>query len=418
MSGLGSSSRFSTRTVDKPQVPITSGLLGNLYAPRPPKQKIDVHSSSSEVDVWPQATPTVDPSRVDRAQSAFRAKLESMNGVTHANRFDQMPEDSLRKFLLSASTKRNGRVEEDAFVELLVRKFNFAGFEADVRALFRRYDIHRRGELEVMELASAILGKGRLSQESTIGRIREVLAKRAGGSSTLKSLGLQFKLMDRSNDGTVDREELQIGFEKFLRGFGVTLGPVELQNVFALFDVNGDGVISYDEFICGVRGSMSEARLALVREAFDLLDMDASGGITLDEVAAVYDVTLHPMVKAGKMTAEEALRVFMKQWGDKDGDGIITLPEFVEYYEWVSASIDTDQYFELMMRNAWRISGGIGAAQNTANLRVLVKHADGRQTVETLRNELGLRRNDLEDIKRRLRAQGVNAVSVSITGNV
>jgi hypothetical protein len=32
-----------------------------------------------------------------------------------------------------------------------------------------------------------------------------------------------------------------------------------------------------------------------------------------------------------------------------------------------------------MIRNAWHISGGEGQAANSANLRVLVTHADGTQ---------------------------------------
>lgn len=38
----------------------------------------------------------------------------------------------------------------------------------------------------------------------------------------------------------------------------------------------------------------------------------------------------------------------------------VTPDEFVAYYNNVSASIDNDDYFELMIRNAWHISGGEG----------------------------------------------------------
>jgi len=36
----------------------------------------------------------------------------------------------------------------------------------------------------------------------------------------------------------------------------------------------------------------------------------------------------------------------------------VTRNEFTEYYSFISASIDNDQYFELMMNNAWRLNDG------------------------------------------------------------
>ena len=35
----------------------------------------------------------------------------------------------------------------------------------------------------------------------------------------------------------------------------------------------------------------------------------------------------------------------------------VTLEEFLEYYSHVSASIDDDKYFELMMKTAWNFEG-------------------------------------------------------------
>lgn len=45
----------------------------------------------------------------------------------------------------------------------------------------------------------------------------------------------------------------------------------------------------------------------------------------------------------------------------------------------ISASVDGDDYFELVIRNAWHISGGEGWSQNTTCKRVLVLHTDGSQ---------------------------------------
>lgn len=49
--------------------------------------------------------------------------------------------------------------------------------------------------------------------------------------------------------------------------------------------------------------------------------------------------------------------------------------EFLEYYRDLSAAIDYDPYFELVLRNAWHISGGQGVSANTSCRRVVVVRA-------------------------------------------
>jgi hypothetical protein len=143
----------------------------------------------------------------------------------------------------------------------------------------------------------------------------------------------------------------------------------------------------------------------MVLMAFNILDTDGSGVISIDEMMAKYDFTTVPDVKSGKKTIREAAKEFMANW-DRSSDGMVTYEEFEDYYKGVSASVDGDDYFELMIRNAWRIAGGEGAAANTANRRVLVTNRDGSQTVKTIENELGIKRGDKEEMMRRLRQQG------------
>jgi hypothetical protein len=73
---------------------------------------------------------------------------------------------------------------------------------------------------------------------------------------------------------------------------------------------------------------------------------------------------MHPEVRAGKKTEDEVLTEFLDTFqlhhalknpqGERDTQ--ITIKEFTEYYNNVSASIDNDQYFELMMINAWNLN--------------------------------------------------------------
>jgi len=61
----------------------------------------------------------------------------------------------------------------------------------------------------------------------------------------------------------------------------------------------------------------------------------------------------------------------MGQWDTLNKDGTVTPEEWEEYYKDVSASIDDDDYFELMIRNAWHIAGGKGQYENTTIKREL-----------------------------------------------
>ena len=45
----------------------------------------------------------------------------------------------------------------------------------------------------------------------------------------------------------------------------------------------------------------------------------------------------------------------MSLWDTQEKDGIITISEFCDYYKDVSAAIDSDEYFGVMMTNAWKL---------------------------------------------------------------
>lgn len=218
--------------------------------------------------------------------------------------------------------------------------------------------------------------------------------------------GLQrcLKLIDSNGDKRLSKDELKLG----LRKFGVDVNFHELDYLFTHFDADRSGCIAMDEFLVGMRGEVNARRLGFVHMAFDLLDKDNDGSVTLSELASAYDTSKHPDVLSGRLTAEQALRAFAAQWeSEKERDGVITKQEFEEYYKNLSASIDSDDYFELMMRNAWHISGGEGVCANSTNRRVLVTKADQSQSVEEIKNDLGIKASDYAKMSENLAKQGV-----------
>ena len=57
------------------------------------------------------------------------------------------------------------------------------------------------------------------------------------------------------------------------------------------YDLDGDGSVSYDEFLSGLREPLNERRLNMVKKAFAMLDRTGNGSITVDEIAGIYDVS-------------------------------------------------------------------------------------------------------------------------------
>jgi len=78
--------------------------------------------------------------------------------------------------------------------------------------------------------------------------------------------------------------------------------------------------------------------------------------VKLDDIALLYDVSKHPDVVNKKKDPMEVFKEFMRLWDTQVADGIVTFEEFCDYFKDVSASIDDDDYFALMMQNSWKIT--------------------------------------------------------------
>jgi len=106
---------------------------------------------------------------------------------------------------------------------------------------------------------------------------------------------------------------------------------------------------------------MNPFRKTLVMQAFNKLDADGSGILDISDVKQFYNAQAHPDVKAGRKTEDDVLEEFLETFElhhamEGEIDHKVTKNEFIEYYNNVSASIDNDNYFELMMNNTWRLT--------------------------------------------------------------
>jgi Ca2+-binding EF-hand superfamily protein len=231
----------------------------------------------------------------------------------------------------------------------------------EIQALFKSFDTNSNGKVDYIEFASFIARKGsgnnpnvnpvfgitREPPNQVIDKILIVLRNR--GSHGIRGLGIVFRRIDNSRDRKLDRNE----FQWALKENGHVLTPSEFERIFKYFDKNNDGKIDYDEFLRAIRGEMNERRRALVRLAFQKLDKTGDGVVTLADLVNSHDVSHHPKFRAGLKSKDTILGEFLGQWDTLKKDGVVSLQEFEDYYKDISASIDDDDYFELMIRNAW-----------------------------------------------------------------
>ena len=110
-------------------------------------------------------------------------------------------------------------------------------------------------------------------------------------------------------------------------------------HVFRTFDKNGDESIDFREFICGLSITCHGSKEDKLRWAFNMYDIDNSGTITEDElteiIRSIYKMMGDEDYEEQKKSLDDedtpeklAERLFLQM--DEDGDGEVTLEEFVE----------------------------------------------------------------------------------------
>jgi Ca2+-binding EF-hand superfamily protein len=242
------------------------------------------------------------------------------------------------------------------------------------KQLFDFYDLDQDGKVDYKEFAGMVFGNASSTtrqmspqkggnkwagdsddMSKTVDKLKAKLASRGPGG--ILGLGIQFRIADKDKNRKLDPNEFFYG----MRDFGTGYSEDECKKLFGYFDKDGDGTVDFDEFIFTIRGQLNPFRLGLVNQAFDKIDKDHSGTLTVDDLRGVYNAKNHPDVKQGKKTEDQVLNEFLHtftlvyHYHEIDHDKV-TRNEFIEYYSFVSASVDNDQYFELMMNNAWKLN--------------------------------------------------------------
>jgi len=189
------------------------------------------------------------------------------------------------------------------------------------------------------------------SDATPLERLRAyVLSK---GVRSLKQINMTFKRIDQNHDGKIEFSE----FHAALQHEGIYVEKEIERQCFDEIDYDHIGFVNLDEFILAMRPPMPNCRKTLIKSAFEKLDRDKDGEVSVDDLRGVYSVKKHPKYLSGEWTEDQCLTEWLSSFHGPGGNfnGIVTYEDFENYYAGVSASIDSDAYFDLMMRHAWKL---------------------------------------------------------------
>jgi Ca2+-binding EF-hand superfamily protein len=335
----------------------------------------------------------VDPDDRDAMMDALREFFEAMDedgsgwvesgelkaGLENAGMADG--EDVVSALLSRADNDGDGRItleeflvcfeEEDALgvsmEERIARSRNRNNRDprlAKIRALFAQIDSEGVGVISVEELVEGVERSGLNTQEQavkglmidasrnetgrvTLGEFRELVIKHFEGGTDdmtpeekarhkrsqrkLKTIEALFEKMDEDGSGSVSSEEMT---DAMIR-VGLASSQQEIDDILARGDSDGDGELTFNEFMNCFAGleleeftpeeKMRMQKRAELTALFHQIDADDSGICTRAEMQT-------GLIEAGVVSTVSQVEALLSR-GDDDGDGQLTLAEFIDCFD-------------------------------------------------------------------------------------
>jgi len=130
-----------------------------------------------------------------------------------------------------------------------------------------------------------------------------------------------FEIIDKDGDGVITSEELY----EVLKQVDQNISREEVKEVIMAVDVNGDDVLTLDEFLSARINRKVMQKEERLRKLFKCLDLDDSGLLNVAEVCAALESA------RGKKVLEMEVEKLIKE-ADVNNDGEIDYEEFLAMF--------------------------------------------------------------------------------------
>ncbi|OQR81658.1 kinase [Thraustotheca clavata] len=188
--------------------------------------------------------------------------------------------------------------------------------------LTTRLQAYRRLQKLRANILTVILSQSKLSLTKEPLHSPSRLLVRRARTANIDMYMEVFLLFDQDNSGSISKEELT----NAMHALGQRLTPAEIDSIMQMADVDGDGGISFDEFVSLMNsslfkwGTIDEHDMQM---AFQIFDTNHDGFISADELSYVINMfgNATPLSKADITELMQSI--------DTNGDGKIDYNEFV-----------------------------------------------------------------------------------------
>ena len=197
--------------------------------------------------------------------------------------------------------------------------------------------------------------------------IRSNLIRR--GIKSIFILQRWFNLYDKTASGKISFEN----FDMILNNY--KFDEISLQSrqaLYSLFDIEKNGLMSYDGFIKCLIGNISDFRKSIIKKIYNTIPIDINGNIKIDDIKNNYNPIKHPDILSGKKNYDMLKNEFndmldiYKQYNEflyKKSFDLLSLNDFIEFYAEFSLDIIDDKVFDDLIGKVWNLNANNGLSR-------------------------------------------------------